>query len=476
MDAVSDLRLLLASGTPLLVVNTTEEPRLLSLLRDASGTTPLWTWSAASGLARDGANALYGTTEPGQLSDNLAALTGAWTVALCDPAPILSDPTAVRHLKEIAHRASPGRTIVLVGSDLTLPSELDGVARPWRLPKPTTPELQRLVERMEIRLGQRGVSLELTDADRLRMARSLGGLSLKDAERLLMQRGLDNGRLDAADIAIALTDKAELLNTDGVLEVIPSGTIRLDDLGGLDEIKAWLAHRIRAGLDRAVDPPRGVLLTGVPGCGKSALAHALATHWQVPLVLLDPGRIYRKYIGESEQRFDAALATVAAMAPAILWIDEIEKGFATGGEDGGVSGRVLATFLRWLQDRPPGVFVVATANDVTRLPAELTRKGRFDELFFVDLPDEDDRVHIFRAQLARRSVIVTDPQLRELARSTEGFSGAEIDAAVGAASYAGPITTATVAAELVTTVPLSRSRAADIAALRAWATEHARAA
>ena len=242
-----------------------------------------------------------------------------------------------------------------------------------------------------------------------------------------------------------------MLNTDGVLEVIPDGTLDLDDLGGLTNSRPGSTQRIAR---RA------------RSCGRSATRRAAGRRprvrevgasrmrsrreWPVPLVLLDPGRIYRKYIGESEQRFDAALATVAAMAPAVLWIDEIEKGFATGGEDGGVSGRVLATFLRWLQDRDAGVFVVATANDVTRLPAELTRKGRFDELFFVDLPDEDDRVQIFRAQLRRREITLTEIELVGLARSTDGFSGAEIDAALVAASYAGPITAATIAAEVAT--------------------------
>jgi SpoVK/Ycf46/Vps4 family AAA+-type ATPase len=206
------------------------------------------------------------------------------------------------------------------------------------------------------------------------------------------------------------------------------------------------------------------------------LARAIAVEWSVPLVLLDPGRIYRKYVGESESRFDAALATVDSMAPAVLWIDEIEKGFSAGGEDGGVSGRVLATFLRWLQDRSPGVFVVATANDVSRLPPELTRKGRFDEVFFVDLPDAPARLEILRTQLAARAVAVTDAELTALATASDGYSGAELDAAIVAASYGGPVTAASLHEEISAAVPLSRSRSAEITTLRAWATQHARAA
>ncbi len=274
MDAVEDLRLLFASGTPLLVVNTREEPRLLDLVRTASGPTPVWTWSHASGLARDNAAPIYGTADPGQLTDNLAALTGAWTVLLLDPAPLLAEPTAARRLKEIAQRAVPGQTMLLVGAGLGVPPDLEGIGRSWRLPPPTPDELRRLVERVETRLGQRGIALGLGDAQRLRLARALGGLTLADAERILMQRGLADAKLDEDDIAEALSLKAELLNADGILEVVTAASLRLDQLGGLTDLKAWLAQRVHAGLDRAVDPPRGVLLAGVPGCGKSAVARA----------------------------------------------------------------------------------------------------------------------------------------------------------------------------------------------------------
>ena len=392
MDAVSDLRLLLQSGHSLIAVATAEEQRCLRIVRDASGATPCWTWSSASGLSRDVNAPIYGTTDADQMLSNLLAMSGSWTAALCDPAPLLADATTLRQLKELGQRSVPGQTVVLIGNELTLPSDLDGVAHRYRLPSPTVSELVALIERISIRLGQRSIAVTLSDADRVRLARSLTGITLLEAERQLMQVALADGHLDADDIATTLAAKAELLNTDGVLEIVDAGTVHLDALGGLTHLKAWLRERLAAGLDRAVDPPRGALLTGVPGCGKSALAHAIAVEWSVPLVLLDPGRIYRKYVGESESRFDAALATVESMAPAVLWIDEIEKGFASGGEDGGVSGRVLATFLRWLQDRAPGVFVVATANDVSRLPPELTRKGRFDEVFFVDLPDLSARV------------------------------------------------------------------------------------
>jgi hypothetical protein len=473
MDPVAELRVLLASGQPLVTVTTTEEPRVLAILRQLVGASPLWTWSAASGLRRDGAAPLYGSTALHQVLDNVAALAGAWTVVLCDPAPLLADPTAVRQLKEIAQRAVPGQTLVLLGARLVLPAELDGVARAWSLPAPTPAELGTAIERIEARVQGRGLRSELTDGDRLRLARALTGLTVAEAERELMTLAVADGRLTADDIATALADKAALLNTDGVLELITDRPTTLGDLGGLHALKHWLALR-RPGA-AGVDASRGVLLAGVPGCGKSAVARAIAWEWSVPLVLLDPGRIYRRYVGESEERLDGALVTLEAMAPIVLWIDEIEKAFAVGDDDG-VSGRVLATFLRWLQDRPPGVFVVATANDVTRLPPELTRKGRFDELFFVDLPANPDRREILAIGLRRRAVTPSEPELDALVAASAGFSGAELDAAIHAASYRGPVTVASVAAELAATVPLAHARAAEIAALRSWATDHARAA
>jgi SpoVK/Ycf46/Vps4 family AAA+-type ATPase len=296
------------------------------------------------------------------------------------------------------------------------------------------------------------------------------------AEQELMRLAVTDGRLSAIDVTDALAHKADLLDDGGILEVIDEPAAGLAALGGLSRLKQWLALRIAAGLDRAVDPPRGMLLAGVPGCGKSAVAHAVAAEYAVPLVLLDPSRIYAKYVGESESRFTDALATVEAMAPAVLWIDEIEKGFAAGGEDGGVSSRILGTFLRWLQEHPAAVFTVATANDVTKLPPELTRKGRFDELFFVDLPDAEARVAILGALLATRGATLGAPEVTELATRADGFSGAEIDAAIAAASYSGAITLASVATELAATVPLSRSRSDDVARLRAWARDHARPA
>jgi SpoVK/Ycf46/Vps4 family AAA+-type ATPase len=288
------------------------------------------------------------------------------------------------------------------------------------------------------------------------------------------------------DVAYIREERAERLAAGGVLEVMDTAGTGLDAVGGMGALKDWLAVRGRAMEPEAVrfglEPPRGVLLTGVPGCGKSLLARALASAWSLPLVLLDPSRLYGPYVGQSEQRLRDALADIEAMAPVVLWIDEIEKGFAAGGEgDGGLSRRVLGTFLRWLQDRPDGIFLVATCNDVTRLPPEFARKGRFDEVFFVDLPDERERADILRTHITSRGRAATGFDLAGLARASDGFSGAELEAAVVGALYraysAGTeLATGGILAELRATVPLSRQRPDEIQRLRAWASNHAVAA
>ena len=253
----------------------------------------------------------------------------------------------------------------------------------------------------------------------------------------------------------------------------------LDSVAGLQHLKDWLKIRGEAMQPNAaaagLDPPKGVLLTGVPGCGKSLVAKGLAGSWGYPLVLLDPARLYGQYVGQSEQRLQAALTSVQAMAPAVLWIDEIEKGFAQGGEgDGGVSARLLGTFLRWMQDRPAGVFIIATANDVEKLPAEFLRKGRFDEVFFVDLPTPEEREAVLRFHLSKRKQDPATFDLKALVKATDGFSGAEIEAAIVSAMYRAfadgkALTTGSLLAEIGATQPLSRTRAEDIARLRLWA-------
>ncbi|MGH2829209.1 MAG: AAA family ATPase, partial [Actinomycetota bacterium] len=329
-------------------------------------------------------------------------------------------------------------------------------------------------------LAARGMPVALDGAGVDAMVEALRGLSLHEAERLIQKAAFHDGRIDHEDIAFVREEKAAILEATGALELIESDHGTLADVGGLERLKEWLALRGRAfepaAMQFGLEPPRGVLITGVPGCGKSLVAKTLARGWRMPLVLLDASRLYGPYVGETEQRTGDALRRVASMAPVVLWVDEIEKGFPSGddGADSGVGRRMLGTFLRWMQDRESGVFIVATCNNVTQLPPELLRKGRFDEIFFVDLPVLAERLQILRLHIGRRGRAPESFDLDLLAAQTDGFSGAEIEAAVVAALYrayaAGrDLQTGDVAAEIAATVPLSRSREEDILALRTWA-------
>jgi len=426
----------------------------------------------------------YGTTDPRMALSFVTDLTAPGVFVFADAHHVLTDPVVLRFVKDCAQRAGRGQTLILTAPHADIPPELRGTAVPWVLRPPGRDELAALVRRTVDDLAARGLTIDIDFGSQSDLAEALTGITLPDAERLLQRAVLRDGALDASDVPWIRSAKVELLNTDGVLELIESETGTLENVGGLDGLKQWLAMRGRTlGSDRAremgIDPPRGVLLTGIPGCGKSLIAKTLAATWGRPLVLLDPSRVYRKYVGESEQRLESALRTVEAMAPAVLWIDEIEKGFATGGDgDGGVSTRLLGTFLRWMQDRPDGVFVVATANEVSALPPEFLRKGRFDEIFFVDLPDSAARRAVFEIQLRARGHDPGDFSLERLTEESAGFSGAEVEAVVVGALYRAfaedtALSTEELVAETQTIVPLSVARAEDVARLRAWAQRRA---
>lgn len=487
MDNTADLRVLLASPATLVMAETHEEERFMGIVARLAAELDLsvWTWSTASGLSIAGGPSMHRTQNPHQALAWLEDVSGPAVFVFVDAHPILSDPYVVRRIKETAGRLSPDQTLVLTAPSVDVPPELVAETHVWRLKPPGLEELTALVHRTAADLRARSFPVSIDDDSVPALAEALRGLSIAQAERVVQQAAFADGALGAADLPAIRTAKAEILMTDGILELVEADVGTLDDVGGLGNLKEWLAVRTKA---QRVDAghlglaaPRGILLTGVPGCGKSFVAKTLARTWGQPLILLDPGRLYSKYIGESEQRLAQALEAVDAMAPAVLWIDEIEKGFADGGEDGGTSRRIFGTFLRWLQERPDGVFVVATANDVSALPPELQRKGRLDEIFFVDLPDEAARHEIIEHHLSVRSHDLADFDVAELVGTSAGFSGAEIEAAIVGGTYRAfaadrPLDQTSLITELTSTVPLSVARAEDIRRLRAWAAEKAVAA
>ena len=482
MDAVAELRLLLLSRHQLIVARAEDESRFMRYLREAAATTgqPIWTWSATLGLSRDGLEPQPNTRTAAGAIAFIAEVSQPGVFVLHDVASALTDTTTTRAIKERALAGREGQTIVLTGASISVPDELHGLALLWRLEPPSHEELESLISGTLDDLRARQLVVVDLAPDRIReLEEGLRGLSLLEAQRLIVRSALEDGRLDAGDLPRVREAKAELLAEDGVLTVVPTEHGGLDNVGGLDLLKAWLSVRGRGFAPDAkrfgLDTPRGVLLIGVPGCGKSLVAKTLARSWGMPLVGFDPGAIYGAYVGESESRLRRALEALESMAPVVVWIDEIERGFAASASarDGGVAQRVLGTFLHWLQEREGDVFLVATCNDVEGLPPELLRRGRFDETFFVDLPGTAERRAILELHLRRRHREPEDFDLEGLAEAAGGFSGAELEGVVIGALYrafaAGrELDDGFLREEVRNTVPLAHTRAEEIESLRAW--------
>ena len=483
VDPSRDLRTLIASRHQVLVAADRDERRLLDTIRGITGPLgmPLWTWTVSRGLVaerRPGGGGPAGTTEPAQAVSFIAQSTLTGVYVFLDAATVLDDPVAVRRLKELAHEPVSGRTVILTGIGSTIPAALAPEAVLYRPRPPDASELTALLDRTIAGLSASGMAIRITAPARATLVEALRGLTLLEAERLIVEHTVADGMLADSDLPAIRAAKSQLLSADAPLDLVATDVV-LDRVGGLNNLKAWLAERARAVEPAArafgLPMPRGVLLTGVPGTGKSLIAKSIATSWGMALVAMDTGRLHGSFVGESEQRLSAALEAVEAMSPVVLWIDEIEKAFSSNRDsDGGASSRVLGVILRWLQERPDGVFVVATCNDVTALPPELTRRGRFDEIFFVDLPGPVEREAVLSAQLRNRGWDPGHFDLTPVIEVTEGFSGAELESVVVGGLYAAyaagqTLSTEVLMAEARQTIPLAVLRSEDITAMRAWA-------
>jgi hypothetical protein len=445
----------------------------------------LYRWSITEGLRRIDLDREDPSDTPPDASTTLAAIRGAdqrGVYLLLDFHPYLGYASTQRQLREILQRRDClPHTLVLVGHKVELPPELEAKATRFRPRLPDANALLKLV-REEAAAYQRehgGRRVEADDATVRRIVQNLQGLNLTDARRIARHLIFDDGVLGPGDLPKLAKLKFELLNRSGHLH-FEYDTAQFADVAGARRLKRWIEQRRRVFADGdappGLDPPKGVLLLGVQGCGKSLLAKAVAGGFGVPLVRLDFGTLYAKYHGETEANLRGALAQAEQLAPCVLWIDEIEKGLAAGSGDGdgGVSRRVLGYLLTWMAERRSKVFLVATANQVQELPAELLRKGRFDEIFFVDLPDADTRAQVFELHLRRRALDPAHFDLAALAGAADGFSGAEIEQAIVAALYAAhareaPPDEAILLEELRNTRPLSVLMREQVAALRAWA-------
>jgi len=484
VPAQQDLVTLLRSRTPLLLVDSAEEGRVVEAFRHAIAQSlrPLYRWSITDGLERLDIDSDEDRETPPDASLTLHAIKQDKTPGvylLLDFQPYLRYPMTLRLLREIVQRLdSAEHTLVLVGAGYELPPELAASVTRYELELPNAEAIAAMVREEAFNYSRENGRRVAIDAEAARaVVRNLTGLNEDDARRIVRKLIYHDGALTAADLPELARAKYQLLDRDGLLH-FEYDTAQLANIAGLARLKQWIAQRKLAFLGEMqaakLDPPKGALLLGVQGCGKSLAAKATAGGFGVPLLRLDIGTLYNKYHGETERNLREALKNAELLAPCVLWIDEIEKALATDSADDGVSRRVLGYLLTWMAERKAPVFMVATANDVTALPAELLRKGRFDEVFFVDLPDAKTRAEIFAMHLARRDLRASDYDTQALAAATEGFSGAEIEQVVVAALYAAAAdksapTQQHLLAEVGNTRPLSTLMAERVGALREWA-------
>src|ERR1043166_1777279 len=429
-----DLAAIIRSRIPLIAVESNEEPQIVRMVRQIGQKFQLKTyrWTVTEGLvAFDPCDQPQQCVmKPQEVLSYIKNSSSYSLFVLLDFRLYLDDSVHVRFLKDIALSYSKHySTVVLVGTTLNLPEELRQFTACFRLPLPTTDELRGIVYDVAAEWGadhgQREVQTTNKALDML--VRNLVGVTATDARRLAAKAIGDNGVICESELPEVMRAKYELLGRDSPL-TFEYETAKFAEIGGMRRLRQWLEVRqsfFRDGGQTHLDPPRGMLLLGVQGCGKSLASKAAAGIFGVPLLRLDFGVLYSKYYGETEKNLSKALETAEVMAPCVLWLDEIEKGMAVGDDDDGLSRRILGTVLTWMSERRKPVFIVATANDISRLPPEMVRKGRFDEIFYVDLPSPQNRRDIFEIHLNKRFLDPADFVLAALTEASNGFSGSE---------------------------------------------------
>lgn len=488
-DASHELAVLIRSRIPLIVIETPEEARALALLTglavrvSRNAHLPMFQWTVTDGLRRldiDLGPPQRHNAEPLEVLKHIRATHTAGVYVLVDFHPFIGEPRHVRLLKDIClEYDKAARTVVLLSCELTLPRELEPFGARFELALPGREERLGLVEGIakEWVASNPGARVKADRHALELLVENMSGLTTGDTVRLARKAIFDDGALSGTDLPALMQAKYQLLNRRGVLSY-EHDTARFADVGGLEKLKHWLQQR-KSAFDAktpALDPPKGMLLLGVQGCGKSLAARAAAGIFQVPLLRLDFAAIHSKWHGESERNLRDTLTTAEVMAPCVVWIDEIEKGVAAGDGDSGTSRRALGTLLTWLAEKKSTVFVVATANDISALPPELVRKGRFDEIFFVDLPRAAVRAQILEIHARKRGVTLAPPELARLAAASDGFSGAELEQVIVSALYSAhaaqqPLSAALMLKEIQSTRPLSAVMAERIAELREWAAD-----
>lgn len=485
--AADDLRdqvdLALRSRVTLIILVTAEEERGQNLVREVCGrwTPPRQcvTWDVVEGFS-----SMTGTPFQVPSRDPLAALDEMQktdeqaVIVLRDFHEFWNNPTVKRKLRNSAQRFRYSRrSIVIMTPSSKIPEEIRDESVVFHVPPPSGPELE---QELDLLVRSSGVENALTPLGREKLIQGALGMSLNQARRSFSRAIVLHGKIDDRNIDEVVAEKKNILSNNEALE-FSSGTEGPENVGGLSTLKEWLKLRERAftreARDYGLPSPKGIALIGIPGTGKSLTARMIAGLWRLPLLRLDVGALFGSYVGESEERTRRALRLAEAISPCVLWIDEMEKAFSFGNGDGGTGQRVFASILTWMQDKTAPCFVVATANDISALPPELLRKGRFDEIFFLDLPGYSERKEIYRVHLRKRKCLPDSFDLELLSKASDGYVGAEIEQTVIDAMYQAfnqdlrAITTEDLLFALQAQVPLSISQREVVESLRRWLQE-----
>lgn len=483
MHNSNDLELILKSHIPIIVIETREEQRAVNMIRALQFrlSLPIYQWTVTEGLRRIDLDyePQRHNANPSEVLGNIKAGAQHGIYIMLDFHPYLSDPMHVRLLKDIALSYEiTQQSIVLISHDIEIPPELKNFSAMVELNLPDEQSLRNIVNDVAEQWSrQHRKKVKANPESFSRLVKNLSGLTHAEAMRLARTAIYDDGAITPDDLPTVMKAKYAMLSKDGMLH-FELNTEQFSSVGGFSRLKTWLRQRqpVFEGKLSQLDTPKGILLLGVQGCGKSLAAKAVAGVLGIPLLRLELGAIYNKFHGETERNLRESLMAAESMAPCVLWIDELEKGISTDQHDGGTSKRVLGTILTWMAEKQSPVFIVATANEIDALPPELVRKGRFDEIFFVDLPDQKTRELIFEIHLHKRGYEPRDFDIRRLSEVCEGFSGAEIEQSVVAAIYAAyaqdiPLNNNHIIQEIKQTKPLSIVMAERIASLRRWAAD-----
>lgn len=487
MKPQEEIEILIRAKYPIIYVTTWEEQRVAELLTNIAEKLSRLTfsWSLTEGM-RPPADKKPEVPSQGKLPSELEALVQVRGGPECaifhlkDFHPYMNDTRVIRVLRDLSVRLrARSQAIVITAPVLKLPVEMEKDITVVDFGLPGPPEIGEVLDNVLAAVKNTpNINSTLDAAQRELVIKSCQGLILDEVEAVFARSLV---KKKSIDVDVILGEKEQIVKKSGLLEYYPASE-QLKDVGGMELLKEWLRKRAQCFTDRARDfglpPPKGVLLLGVQGCGKSLVAKAIASFWNLPMLRMDVGKIFGSLVGQSEENVRRAIQVAESVAPCVLWADELEKAFAgiqgSSFTDSGTTARVFATFLTWMQEKTAPVFLVATANEVNALPAELLRKGRFDEIFFIDLPDQQERSDIFAIHIKKRKRDPAKFDLQNLVKITKGFSGAEIEQVVVAGLYDAfdqnrDLTQQDLECEAKAIVPLSVMMSEDITALREWA-------